>query len=353
MKQLHRHLAIPLLTVPILAVILAVILALLVPLSPATVVGQVRIMPLGDSITQGGQGYASYRYPLWFDLEQGGHVVDFVGQRDFIHGGSPDPAWYPDYYTTFDRDHEGYWGWRTDEIAGIIHGATVAGQPDIVLIHLGTNDIGQMGAAGVTNADVYLRQIIGQIRSVTPAAVFLLAQVIPIGPGSSYYNHADQVAPLNAVIATIAADSNTIQSPNVLVDQNSGFDLDTMMQSDGLHPNLVGEAQMAGVWLAALIPLLTPAATPSTIPETGLGVSAYPNPFNPVTTVHYTIPRAGPVSLTVLDAAGRVVDRPLIRWFHESGTHELPYRSDGASGIYLVRVEMGGLARTTKIVRLK
>ena len=29
-------------------------------------------------------------------------------------------------------------------------------QPDIVLVHLGTNDIGQMGAAGVANADLNL-----------------------------------------------------------------------------------------------------------------------------------------------------------------------------------------------------
>ncbi|MFC1573521.1 hypothetical protein ACFL6M_08000, partial [Candidatus Eisenbacteria bacterium] len=143
-------------------------LAVLVILS-STVLAQEPIMPLGDSITHGGQGYASYRYPLWFNLEQGGYDVDLVGDLDEIYGSSPNLTWYPDYYTEFDRDHEGHWGWRTDEIADIIVGTVTSNEPDVVLVHLGTNDVGQMGAAGVSNADVYLRLIIDRIRTVRPA----------------------------------------------------------------------------------------------------------------------------------------------------------------------------------------
>jgi len=49
----------------------------------------------------------------------------------------------------FDQDHEGHWGWRTDEI---LNGRLAAGSltewldyytPDVVLIHLGTNDVYQ------------------------------------------------------------------------------------------------------------------------------------------------------------------------------------------------------------------
>jgi lysophospholipase L1-like esterase len=228
-------------------------------------VAQTRVMPLGNSITQGGNGYVSYRYELWFDLQSAGYTVDSVGSRDSLYGGEPNLGWYPDYYTTFDRDHEGYWGWRTDEIANIVIDATINGMPDSVLIHLGTNDVGQMGAAGVTNADANLRLIIDRIRSVRPTVTILLAQVIPIGPGTWYYNNADQIAPLNAVIATIAADMDTPMSPVILVDQHTGFDVGTMMQSDGLHPNLVGEARMADVWHAALAPLLSPENPPPSV----------------------------------------------------------------------------------------
>ncbi|GJM24517.1 MAG: hypothetical protein DHS20C16_09320 [Phycisphaerae bacterium] len=222
-------------------------------------------MLVGDSITQGGQQHVSYRYTLWFDLQNAGFDVDFVGQRDFTNSGDPNLAWYPNYFTTFDRDHEGYWGWRTDQIDGIITNATTVAQPDIVLIHLGTNDIGQLGAAGVTNADVNLRSIINRIRTERPNATLLLAQVVPIGPGSSYFNNADQIDPLNAVIADVAADMDTNGSPIILVDQNTNYDLGTMMQPDGIHPNTIGEDQMADVWFAAVSPLLSAINPPPSI----------------------------------------------------------------------------------------
>lgn len=226
---------------------------------------QTRLMPLGDSITHGGQGYCAYRYELWFDLQNGGYNVDFVGRVNDTNSGDPTSAWYPNYLTTFDRDHEGYWGWRTDEIVTIVAAAATAGLPDIVLVHLGTNDIGQMGAAGVANADTNLRAIIGSLRTVVPNVTILLAQVTPIGPGSSYFANAAQVAPLNAAIATIAADSTNAQSAIIPVDQNSGFDPGTMMQGDGLHPNLLGESQMADVWLGVLDSLLVPGNIPPTV----------------------------------------------------------------------------------------
>jgi lysophospholipase L1-like esterase len=225
--------------------------------------GQTRIMPLGDSITQGGQGYCSYRYELWFQLAATGATVDFVGERDFTNDGAPNLSWYPEYNLSFDRDHQAYWGWRTDQIAAIITGAASATQPEIVLIHLGTNDIGQSGAAGVANADTNLRLIIQRLRDAVPEVTILLAQVIPIGPGTSYFANANQVPVLNQAIATIAAELDTRTSRVVLVDQSSGFDLLTMMQSDGLHPNLAGEARIADVWRAALTPFLSSNPAPS------------------------------------------------------------------------------------------
>jgi lysophospholipase L1-like esterase len=235
------------------------LIALCACLAPAWAGAQTRIMALGDSITQGGQGFASYRYALWTALVQAGYAVDLVGSRDFLNGGpTPDPELYPSYFTGFDRDHEGYWGWRTDEIASIAEAAAVAAQPELVLIHLGTNDIGQQGAAGVANADANLRLIIERLRAAVPDVAILLARVIPIGPGSSYFANADQVAPLNAIIDDVAADLDTPASPIIVVDQHAGFQLPTMMRPDGLHPDAEGEAQMASVWLSALTALLPP-----------------------------------------------------------------------------------------------
>ena len=222
--------------------------------------GQTRIMPLGDSITQGGQGFPTYRYPLYFDLLAAGFDVDFVGSRDFLNDATvPSAAVYPDYATTFDRDHQAWWGFRTDQVEPLVQAAAMADSPEFVLIHLGTNDIGQNGAAGVTAADANLRDIIGLMRLEVPTATFLLARVIPIGPGAgSYGANAGQVAPLNAAIDQVAADLDTPASPVIVVDANAGFDLGTMMQPDELHPNTAGEQHIADAWRTALAPLLPP-----------------------------------------------------------------------------------------------
>jgi hypothetical protein len=92
-----------------------------------------RIMPLGDSITQG--YHDSYRRHLWSALIRAGFVVDFVGSM--THGYGTDAQ-----TEDFDRDHEGHWGWRTDQVLAHIDTWAARAKPDIVLVHLGTNDIG-------------------------------------------------------------------------------------------------------------------------------------------------------------------------------------------------------------------
>jgi len=237
--------------------------ALLTLVSTSTAHGQTKIMCLGASITNGYNQYASYRYPLWFRLNAAGYDVDFVGTRNTTCpsanctcNGAPATCFYPLYDTEFDRDHEGYCGWRTDQVAAIAVSVSTSASPDVVLIHLGTNDIGQMGASGVSNANTNLRLIIDRIRSVRPNVVIVLSKLIPIGATSGYAGAAGLVVPLNDAIASIVLDKNTPQSPVFLVDQYTGFDLASMMQADDLHPNTAGEERMADVWFSALVDVL-------------------------------------------------------------------------------------------------
>ncbi|MDP3984815.1 MAG: hypothetical protein Q8Q52_07440 [Acidimicrobiia bacterium] len=89
---------------------LAIVVSLLVFPSRARAVEAVRIMPLGDSITEGKVGEATYRYFLWHDLFGAGRAVDFVGSLIGVKGGEPK-------YADFDQDHEGHSGNRADQIA--------------------------------------------------------------------------------------------------------------------------------------------------------------------------------------------------------------------------------------------
>ena len=83
-----------------------------------------------------------------------------------------------------------------------------------------------------------------------------------------------------------------------------------------------------------------------------------PNPFNPSTTLTYTLPARTEVSVTVYDAAGRVV-RELSRKVETAGEHAISWDgrdsagSTVSSGVYHIRVEAAGQAGTQKIVLLK
>jgi hypothetical protein len=88
------------------------------------------------------------------------------------------------------------------------------------------------------------------------------------------------------------------------------------------------------------------------------GFGNSPNPFNPSTTVRFSLSQPGFVSLTIYDILGRTVRR-LIETEYETGTYDVQF--DGhddrgqslASGIYLARLSEGGLARTLKMVLLR
>jgi hypothetical protein len=86
---------------------------------------------------------------------------------------------------------------------------------------------------------------------------------------------------------------------------------------------------------------------------------AYPNPSNPVTMISYAVTDAGPVSIRVFNAAGRVVRTLLEEELPEgrAGTVLWDGRDDRgercASGVYFYRIESEGFRDTRKMVLLK
>ena len=206
--------------------------------SPTRSNATVKIMPLGDSITESSKGLNSYRYYLWHLLIDKGYHVDFVGSK---HGVGNGPPANPD----FDMDHEGHSGWRADEILNHIQDWATAASPDVVLLHIGTNDICQRQSVASTVNDI--SGIIDVLRTVNPRIRVLLAQLI----NSSNC----PPAALNAKLPALVADKNRQESPIVLVDQFTGFDPATMTY-DGTHPNAVGDSRMADRWFEQLVPVL-------------------------------------------------------------------------------------------------
>lgn len=159
---------------------LRVIFFLLLTIAQPVLAQPVKIMPLGDSYTEGVSHHVSYRYDLWFTLIDAGFDVDFVGSKRNTFDG-PDLDLYPKYLTEFDRDHQGHGGIRTDELVGIARLVAATHKPDIVLLWAGGNDIDQQGAGGIVNAKFGLRDIIENIRSVVPGVTILASSVKYVG----------------------------------------------------------------------------------------------------------------------------------------------------------------------------
>src|SRR4051812_6467748 len=113
------------------AVLLGVLAGPVVPAAaaPAERYAPLRVMPLGDSITWGvGSGNQDgYRGSLYRRLTAAGVDVDFVGSMHTGHG--PDP------------NNEGHKGWTIAELAARVDDWLDTYEPDVILLHIGTNDM--------------------------------------------------------------------------------------------------------------------------------------------------------------------------------------------------------------------
>ena len=87
-------------------------------------------------------------------------------------------------------------------------------------------------------------------------------------------------------------------------------------------------------------------------------VPAWPNPFNPVTTTGFELDLAGPASLRIYDASGRLI-RTLAGGIYEAGLHEIVWNGTGddgrrvSSGVYFCRFESSSFSQTQKLVLLR
>ncbi len=82
-------------------------------------------------------------------------------------------------------------------------------------------------------------------------------------------------------------------------------------------------------------------------------LSVYPNPFNPTTTISFTLQDAGEVRLVVYDVSGRLV-RELVHRALTAGEHQVAFEArDLPTGVYLVRMECGRYSATRKLLLLK
>jgi len=80
---------------------------------------------------------------------------------------------------------------------------------------------------------------------------------------------------------------------------------------------------------------------------------AYPNPFNPVTTMTLTMPLAGDITVEVYNLLGQVV-ATLASGYMEASTYTLTWdASNASSGVYFVQADGEGFTKTQKLMLVK
>lgn len=196
----------------------------------------VKILPIGDSITQGGHvgDEYTYRLPLSELLEQEGVQADYVGSRT----AGLDPAFQ--WPASFDAHHEGYYGQKTRDVVRQVEAHLPAlAAPDIALVHLGTNDSGWRSGNDVVAP---LKSLIVELRRQNPRVAVLVAL-----PAKGVR---DGGILLRWELWLMALGASTRDSPVVTVDQSS--DAQRQATFDGVHPSPEGQRQMAGHWLQAM-----------------------------------------------------------------------------------------------------
>ena len=214
--------------------LLALLGALLFPLLAAAQTPPTRIMPLGDSITYGASVAGGYRNKLYQTLTAAGYSVDFVGTQTANGVG-----------TLPDSDHEGHSGWNIGQLDANIPGWFGAiADPDVILLHIGTNDFGQN--LDTPNAINRLDALITKMATLRPYAHIIVTNLMERNEPQNTTIQAQFNPYVQARVNAQAALGRRV----TFLDMRSAVPLAEM--PDQLHPGQAGYDHMADAWLPAI-----------------------------------------------------------------------------------------------------
>ena len=263
--------------------------------------GTIKVWPYGDSITEGfnaGGTRANYRVLLAQKLSMLGFNVEMVGCYDKINGADViDPAGQvvPDAWKWHSAKHGATAGpttsatGRANLCENVDTLSAQAGNPDVVLLLAGANDI--VPQTGLTAAQVVssITNIVAHLAANLPNTKIVVGNQINVESGynSGNYNHVVSMIPeVNSLLKTFVENLPPELTGRVfLADLNSyvksgeyGILFD--QSGDHLHPDWWGHDQMAEGWLSVITNKFTatqvfPSATVPAAPATEeLGAAA-------------------------------------------------------------------------------
>lgn len=228
----------------------------------------VRVMPLGDSLTEGGGigGHVSYRAALFNRLKDEGYRVDFVGtQKDPVPGvADPDNEGHggftigPDTDRYCTRSQDGTYSCQdsTFNVYDHVEGWLTDVKPDVVLLLVGVNDnfvdVVQPGTDGIvrtqapSDAPEKLAALVGKIRRASPQATVIVASLVP--------TERDAVWPAVPRLRSTAISLAALSDGHIRFADLASVVLDPQdyAPDDQIHLSASGAAKVAEAWLVPL-----------------------------------------------------------------------------------------------------
>jgi lysophospholipase L1-like esterase len=215
-----------------------------------------KILPLGDSITWGINYGGGYRIKLFSHTSADNKKITFVGYdaanpptaSALSALGSASSMWV--------GKHEGHSGWTIQQDDDLVTGKSTASNdsvsytgkkvvadfgPQIVLVHLGTNDMYQTP----TGAPDRLGALIDHVVADAPNALVVVASIIPFPSGAS------AVTAFNKAVPGVVQTRATAGKHVIYVDMFAALTTSDL-GSDQVHPNEGGYEKMAVVWYNAI-----------------------------------------------------------------------------------------------------
>jgi len=218
----------------------------------------VRVLILGDSITQGRVGDRTWRYWLWKELQRRGADVDFVGPRtgefDPDTEDKDDPSGYPD--PAFDQDHAAQWGDSMALPAYDVRTLLTDHRPHLVINDEGYNDLAVLAESPAELAR-RMGAFVAEVRSVDERTDVVLGQ-LP-------HTWRTDVRLYNALLLDLADAVDRSSSRVVVARAPDDFTAEEDTY-DGTHPSASGEVKIARQFAAALGTLPLPTAPDRSTP---------------------------------------------------------------------------------------
>ena len=211
----------------------------------------VRIMIVGDSITEGSAGDYTWQYFLYKHLVADGIRPRMVGPNHFLFDnvtGKEGSTAYAD--PRFGHANDAHWGKAYLQEKDVIGAKVAKYQPDYVLVLLGVDDLFWFGVTQQRMA-ANVRSFIAKARAARPHVGIVLGLVPPDIHTQTSPTFAASVAAFNSTIVSTASHLSTTRSPIAVAHDELGIDV-TKDYWDGTHPNTSGQILIAAAFSNAL-----------------------------------------------------------------------------------------------------